>query len=300
MRARRPILDRPWVQNFLVLVALVISVYSLAPPISPVLSQARSISFLRSSKTSPLAVDATPLPPDAKPKPRRHAVRAKGLFMTGYTAGGPRFDSLVGLVQRTELNSAVIDVKDERGEISWVPKSPQARMAGAGFPKMLNPARTIRRLHRRGIYVIGRIVTFQDPILAEVRPDLAIQDTHGGIWHTRRGMAWLDPYSTEAQDYNIALAIEAVSLGFDEIQFDYVRFPTDGDTTRMWSRFKDERLPDRVIADFLARAGAQIVPRGAYISSDLFGLTALVSDDLGIGQKLELIAQQVDYISLML
>ena len=153
--------------------------------------------------------------------------------------------------------------------------------------------------------MIGRICAFQDPILSTVRPDLAIQDTHGGTWKTRQvgkkgGLGWLDPYSTEAQDYDIAVAVEAISLGFDEIQFDYVRFPTDGDTTRMWHRFKDDRLPNQVIADFLKRARAQIVPRGAYLSTDLFGLTALVSDDLGIGQKLELIAREVDYVSLML
>jgi len=295
-------LDRPIVQNFLVLVAIAIAVFMLAPPVSPVLTGRRSLSEIlrrtHSARVEALATD--PLVPPAKPVPRPKPEIRRGIFMTGYTVGGPRFSDLIGLIDRTELNTAVLDIKDERGEISWMPGSPQARIAGAGRPKILDPAKTIRRLHRHHIYVIGRICTFQDPILATVRPDLAIQDTHGGIWHNSRGMAWLDPYSTEAQDYDIALAVEAISLGFDEIQFDYVRFPTDGDTTRMWFRHKDERLPNRVIADFLARARAQINPRGAYISTDLFGLTALVSDDLGIGQKLEMIAPHVDYISLML
>jgi hypothetical protein len=227
-------------------------------------------------------------------------MKVKGILMTGYTAGGSRFNELLELLRRTELNTVVIDIKDERGEISWIPRSRQARMAVAGLPKIVNPASTIRRLKRAGVYVIGRLVTFQDNYLTRVRPDLAIQDLRGGIWKSAKGLGWLDPYSIQAQDYNIALALEAIELGFDEIQFDYVRFPTDGDTTKMWSRYKDERAPHDAIRQFLARARAQIVPRGAYISADLFGLVALVVDDLGIGQKLELIAREVDYVSLML
>ncbi len=301
MAARRPALDRPILQNVLIVVALGVSVFMLAPPVSPVLAGKRDITFLRKAHTPTVeALAADPLTAPIKAVPRPKPVKAKGIFMTGYTVGGPRFSDLIGLIDRTELNAAVIDIKDERGEISWIPRLQQANIAGAGRPKILDPAATVRRLHRHHIYVIGRIVTFQDPILANVRPDLAIQDSHGGIWHNSRGVAWLDPYSTEAQDYDIALAVEAISYGFDEIQFDYVRFPTDGDTTRMWFRHKDERLPNQVIADFLARARAQIAPRGAYMSTDLFGLTALVSDDLGIGQKLEMIAPHVDYISLML
>jgi hypothetical protein len=301
MVARRSVLDRPLLQTFLIAVALAVSVFMLAPPVSPVLAGKRDVTFLRKPH-APVAATlaADPLTTSIKAVQRRKPVNAKGIFMTGYTVGGPRFSDLIGLIDRTELNAAVIDIKDERGEVSWIPRLAQANIAGAGRPKILDPAATVRRLHRHHIYVIGRIVTFEDPILATVRPDLAIQDTHGGVWHNSKGVPWVDPYSTEVQDYNIALAVEAISYGFDEIQFDYVRFPTDGDTTRMWFRYKDERLPTEVVADFLARARAQIVPRGAYISADLFGLTALVDDDLGIGQKLEMIAPEVDYVSLML
>lgn len=303
MLSRRSVLDRRPVQNGLVAVALGISVYMFTPPLSPVLGD--EIPFLSSDRPDTLStVSVVPLPEDFTPKPRPKAVKAKGILMTGYTAGGSRFDDMAigeaSLLGRTELNTVVIDIKDERGEISWIPRSAQARMAGAGLPKIIDPARTIRRLKRQGIYVIGRIVTFQDTFVTRVRPDLAIQDLRGGIWRTRKGHGWLDPYSIEAQDYNIALAIEAIELGFQEIQFDYVRFPTDGDTSKMWSRFKDERAPHDAIRHFLSRARSQIAPRGAYISADLFGLVALVLDDLGIGQKLELIAREVDYISLML
>lgn len=301
MFVRRPLLDRHAVQNGLVFLALSISVFMLAPPISPILKRAETIPFLRSRNADPLrSFTVGPLPEDFEPRSRPRPVKVKGILMTGYTAGGSRFDDMLALLRRTELNAVVVDIKDERGEISWVPRSVQARMAGAGLPKIIDPAATIRRLHRAGIYVIGRIVTFQDSKMTAVRPDLAIQDHRGGVWRSHKGLSWLDPYSTEAQDYNISLAIEAIELGFDEIQFDYVRFPSDGDTAAMWSRYKDERASYEVIRQFLARARQQIVPRGAYISADLFGLVALVLDDLGIGQKIELIAREVDYVSLML
>ncbi|MEX2395018.1 MAG: putative glycoside hydrolase [Actinomycetota bacterium] len=301
MLARRPLLERHGVQNVLIAIALAISAYMLAPPYSPVLSQAEGLPFFGSEKPERAELlTVGPLPADFKPVKRKPPTEAKGILMTGYTAGGRRFEGLVEMIDRTELNAVVIDIKDERGDLSWMPKSPQAAMAGAGRPKILEPAATIRKLKQKGVYVIGRIVTFQDNFLSRVRPDLAVQDLGGGIWENRKGLGWLDPYSVEAQDYAIAIAIEAIELGFDEIQFDYIRFPTDGDVTKMWFPHKDERLPHGVIADFLARARQQIVPRGAYMSTDLFGLVALVTDDLGIGQRLELIAPHVDYVSLML
>jgi hypothetical protein len=297
-----PLLARRLVQNVVIVVALAIAAYMLTPPFSPVLSRAEGLPFVGPKKEGPVeTLSVAPLPPDFEAKSRPAPVAAKGILMTGYTAGGKKwFPGLVDLIDRTELNAVVIDIKDERGEVSWVPRSPQARLAGAGLPKITDPAATVRALHRRDIYVIGRIVTFQDSVLAKARPDLAVQDIGGGTWKSTKGLSWLDPYATEAQDYDISLAVEAVELGFDEIQFDYVRFPTDGDTTRMWFPHKDERLPHEVVRDFLHRARGQIVPRGAYLSVDLFGLTALVTDDLGIGQRIELIAREVDYISLML
>ena len=302
MVSRRPLLERRPLQNVLITMAIGIAVYMVIPPLSPVLSRAEGLPFRAAKKQTVDALSVAPLPADFKPKERPAPIAAKGIVMSGYTVGmTKRFESLLGMIDRTELNAVVMDIKDERGEISWIPRSPQARMAGAGFPKIEDPRARIRELHRHHVYVIGRIVTFQDDHLARARPDLAIRDTKtGGVWENAKGLAWLDPYSTEAQDYDITLAIEAIELGFDEVQFDYIRFPTDGDTTRMWFPHKDERLPRDVIRDFLRRARAQIVPRGVYLSVDMFGLAALVSDDLGIGQKIELIAPEVDYISLML
>jgi hypothetical protein len=303
MLVRRPFLERRGVQNVLIAMALVIALYMLIPPLSPVLSRTDRLPIVGGAEPDvATALTVGPLPEDFKAKRRPPPTQAKGILMTGYTAGGKtRFPELLGLIKRTELNTVVVDIKDERGEISWIPRSPQAGMGGAGLNKIKDPAARIRQLHDANIYVIGRIVTFQDNYLSRVRPDLAVHNIEtGGLWSNTKGLGWLDPYSTEAQDYAISLAIEAIELGFDEIQFDYIRFPTDGDTTKLWFTHKDERLPHEVIRDFLRRARQQIVPRGAYMSTDLFGLVALVTDDLGIGQRLELIAREVDYVSLML
>jgi hypothetical protein len=302
MFARRPILDRHPVQNTLMVLALGISVVMLTPQLSPVLGETETLPFFTGSRTAPTEIRFGTLPIEQTSAEEPQPTKAKGILMTGYTFGGTKFPALLAMVKRTEINAVVIDIKDERGEISWVPRSPMAAMARAGLPKIrdvdLRPR--IRQLEKENVYIIGRIVTFQDPIMATARPDLALQDVDGGAWRNDRGLAWLDPYSIEAQDYNIALAVEAIELGFDEIQFDYVRFPSDGDLSRSWSRFKDDRPHHEVIPQFLSRAAKEIHDRGAFISADAFGLVALVSDDLGIGQKIELLAREVDYLSLML
>lgn len=301
MFARRPIIDRHPVQNTLMVLALGISVVMLTPQLSPVLGETETLPFYTGT-VAPNELRFGTIPIEEMSSARPQPTEAKGILMTGYTFGGTKFPALLELIERTEINAVVIDIKDERGEISWIPRSPMAAVGGAGLPKIrdvdLRPR--IRQLKRKNVYIIGRIVTFQDPIMAEARPDLALQDVDGGVWHNDKGLAWLDPYSTEAQDYNIALAVEAIELGFDEIQFDYVRFPSDGDTARSWSLFKDERPHHIVIPQFLSRAAKEIRDRGAFISADAFGLVALVSDDLGIGQKIELVAREVDYLSLML
>ncbi len=296
---------RPAFERILILVALGIAAIMLLPFTSPLLSS--DLPFSREREIAPPTVDVAPLhftaatlPLAAEEVERPPAPDARGLLMTGYTAGGARFETLLDMIRRTELNAVVIDIKDESGEVSWLPEREWGNLAGAGRRKIRDPAALIESLRREDIYVIGRIVTFQDPILAEARPDLAVQDTKGGIWRTTKGIGWGDPFSEEVQRYNIELAIEALELGFQEIQYDYVRFPSDGDLNRAWFRHRDLRPETRVIQQFLARARSEIVPRGGYISADLFGLVTLATDDMGIGQRLDMIAQEVDYVSLML
>jgi hypothetical protein len=310
MFVRRSMLDRHPVQNLLVVVALLICLVMLVPSFSPVLGDTDTVKALTSSrpwralssinrKTDKPSVQQASFGtvPVTAAKARRPAVQAKGILLNGYTAGGSRFDAVLGLVKRTELNAVVIDVKDERGELSWLPRSPMVRLAGAGVPKILNPKKTVAKLHRAGVYAIARVVVFRDPKLAAARPDLALQDTRGGTWHTYNGIAWTDPYAAEVQDYNIAVAVEALENGFDEIQFDYVQFPTDGFTGAIWSRSVDGRSRPLVLRDFLVRARAQIKGRGRYISVNAFGDIVLTGNSPAASQDLRLLASAVDYVS---
>jgi hypothetical protein len=232
---------------------------------------------------------------------KRHAVKAVYLTYYGFTDRGIRNRAL-DLVDRTELNALVIDVKGDRGWILYRSEVPQAIAIGAHGPATVrNFDAMMTDLKARGIYTIARIVTFKDNVLAHARPDLAIIDARTDKpWTDREQLAWVDPFREEVWDYNIALAKEAARRGFDEIQFDYVRFPTDGKlSAARYSRpmTRESRLP--TIAGFLARARREIGPLGAFVAADIFGYTAFNTNDTDIGQRLEEFAPHVDYLSPM-
>jgi hypothetical protein len=224
----------------------------------------------------------------------------KAAYLTYYGVGDRGIRTRVlDLTSRTELNAVVIDVKGDRGWILYRTEVEQALAAGAQGPATLRDFDGLMAdLKARGIYTIARIVTFKDNILATSRPDLAIIDTRTGKpWIDNEKLAWLDPFREEAWAYNIAIAKEAVRHGFDEVQFDYVRFPTDGKLgAARYSKpnNKDTRLP--AIAGFLERARREIGPTGAFVGADLFGYTAFNENDTDIGQRIEEIAPHLDYI----
>jgi len=225
----------------------------------------------------------------------------KGVYLTAWNAGNPdKLQEIVDLIDRTELNAVVVDVKTDAGLVAFPMDDAAAQSAGAVHPYLPDLKRFVADLRSRGIYTIARIVAFKDPVVAPYNPDWAVLDTSGAVWRDYNGVAWLNPYSREAQDYIIRVARAAAMSGFDEVQFDYVRFPTDGDTSTIVYPGKDDRLPEQVIADFLARARTELARYGVPVSADVFGLVTSVSDDMGIGQQLEKIAGAVEIISPML
>ena len=151
--------------------------------------------------------------------------------------------------------------------------------------------------HRRGVYLIGRVVVFQDPVLAAARPDLAVQTPGGGVWTTRQGLAWVNPYDKRVWEYAVSVAEVAAKAGFDEIMLDYVRFPSDGDVERAVYPGRTSQARGRVIADFVAYAQKRLKPYGVRISTAVFGLSA--TRDLRIGQVPKWISAYVDNISPM-
>jgi hypothetical protein len=229
---------------------------------------------------------------------RAHAIRAA--YLTYYGVGDRRIrERVLELVGRTELNAVVIDVKGDRGLIPYRTEVPAALEAGAQGPVIIKDFDAqLASLKAQGIYTIARIVVFKDNVLANHRRDLAIIDTRTGRpWMDNEKLAWLDPFREEVWNYAIAIAKEAAAKGFDEIQFDYVRFPTDGRlSSARYSRPNNSttRLP--TIAAFLAKARRELGPTGVFVAADLFGYTAFNANDTDIGQRIEELAPHLDYI----
>jgi hypothetical protein len=206
---------------------------------------------------------------------------------------------VLDLVEQTELNAVVIAVKGDRGWILYPTEVPLAIAAGAHGPAIMREFGSLMSdLKARGVYTIARIVAFKDNVLATHRPDLAVMDSRTGKpWVDREKLAWLDPFREEAWEYNIALAREAVRRGFDEIQFDYVRFPTDGKLSV--ARYakpsnRETRLP--AIVGFVSRARRELGAMGVFVAADIFGYTAFNESDTDIGQRIEDLAPHLDYI----
>jgi hypothetical protein len=227
-----------------------------------------------------------------------HPVRAAYLTYYGVADRTIR-QRVFDLVERTELNAVVIDIKGDRGLIPYRTSVQAALDAGALGPVIIKDFdEQLAAWKARGVYTIARIVAFKDNVWANARPDLAVIDTRTGKpWIDRENLAWVDPFREENWDYIIAVAKEAALKGFDEIQFDYVRFPTDGKLAA--ARYSQPntsatRLP--AIAGFLAKARRELGPTGAFLGADIFGYTAFNTNDTDIGQRIEEISVSLDYI----
>jgi hypothetical protein len=238
----------------------------------------------------------------AKPKPaprqpRTLPAEVRGVHVTMALAS---LDGKVAEYLRLKaegLNTIEIDIKDENGEIGFVPSSvPLAKQVGAAKP-YYRPRQVAKLIHAAGIYLIGRVVMFEDPVLSSGRPELAIRTSDGSVWRNSAGLGWTNPYDKRVWDYNVSIAAVAARAGFDEIQFDYVRFPTDGDVSGIVYPGKTATPPGWVIAEFAHYAARRLRPLGVRISTDVFGLSA--TRDLGIGQVPRRISKYVDAISPM-
>src|SRR3989454_79148 len=283
---RRHFLDVAYTAGLLI-VAILTGFGLLAPLDAPLLIKRPG--FARAT------VQPTPDPVEVVMKPQ--LVKAAYLTYFGIGDKGIR-GRVLDLAARTELNAVVIDVKGDRGWIVYRTAVPEALAVGAQGPGTLKDFDGLMAdLKSRGIYTIARIVTFKDNILANARPELAIIDTRTGRpWIDNERLAWVDPFREEVWNYNIAIAREAAGKGFDEIQFDYVRFPTDGRlSAAKYSapNNKQTRLP--AIAGFLERARRELGPLGVYVAADVFGYTAFNDNDTDIGQRIEELAPHLDY-----
>lgn len=225
-------------------------------------------------------------------------VKVKGLYLTGWTVGNPsNVEKYINLANRTEINAYVIDIKDEDGYVSYESNVPKVRELGT-WKRKFNVDKVLPQFHENDIYIIGRIVVNKDPLLSSKKPELAVQHVNGGLWRDNKGLTWVDPFNEGAWQYTIDIAKEAVEKGFDEIQFDYIRFANDGIRGNMdFSRYTKER--HETIDRFLEFAREQMPD--VVLSADTFGIISeSESDGRNLGQNLKTIGKNIDYLSPMI
>jgi len=246
------------------------------------------------SRHAVAAAPASTLKRTNKPLFRTAPKEIRGVHVTMSLANLPgKYREYVALAS-SGLNTIELDVKDEDGRIAFASSSvPLATKVGAAGP-YYKPGLVAREAHARGLYLIGRVVTFEDPILAEARPALALHNADGSVWHTSGGLGWLNPYDKRVWDYNVSIAEAAAHAGFDEIQFDYVRFPSDGDVSLIRYPVRVHESKAKTIARFVQYAAERLHPLGVRVSVDVFGLAA--TRDLGIGQRPSRLARYVDAV----
>jgi hypothetical protein len=218
---------------------------------------------------------------------------------------------LLNMVDTTEINAVVIDVKGDYGLLSYHSNVPLADTIGANSrPTIDDLDGLLQTLHQHGAYVIGRIVVYKDNILARngsrAGLDVGVKDRRTGqLWVDGEGLSWVDPFQRPAWDYNSDLAHEAIQRGFDEVQFDYIRFPTDPSpdssvTDIQYSQPVSEDSRVAALDGFLSQAHAAVAGAGGFLSMDTFGYTTWWNDDGGIGQDLRVLADDIDYYSPMI
>jgi len=241
------------------------------------------------------AVDAATTVPGAGP--RALPVEIRGVHVTmGLAALPGKLDEYLDLEQ-DGMTALELDVKDENGEIGFVsPSLSLARSIGAARDYYA-PREVARRVHERGLYLIGRVVTFEDPILSNARPDLAVRRADGSVWRDAAGLGWANPYDRRVWKYNADVAVAAAKAGFDEIMFDYVRFPSDGDVEAAVYPTRRGLAKRDAVPAFLRYAARRLEPYGVRVSAAVFGLSA--ARDLGIGQLPRRMAPYLDTIYAM-
>jgi hypothetical protein len=231
----------------------------------------------------------------------------KAIYVTGWSAGAKSYRKyLDNLFKNTEINAVVIDVKDSSGYISYVSNLEDAKKYKLTNYAISDIDNLIKSLHEKNIYVIARIAVFEDPVFAKYKPTLAVYDkqetkniSNPVLWQDNNKLSWVDPASKDVWDYNISIAKDASARGFDEINFDYIRFPSDGQTKNMGFPVWDKKTSKQeVIRSFFKYLREQLPDEK--LSVDLFGQTTTNTDDMGIGQVFEDALEYFDFVSPMI
>lgn len=256
-------------------------------------------------------VSHVPLPP-----------AVKAIYMTSCVAGTPSFrEKLLTLIRETEINAVVIDVKDFSGTISFPPIAPEWRPAwDAAQCGAIDMKALVAELHEQKVFVIARLTVFQDPFYATKHPELAVSKaSDGSVWKDRKGLSFIDVGSRPYWDHVITLSRDIYNIGFDEINYDYVRYPSDGNmqdiafpqsmqgqykgdkqaNLEAFFQYLNEKLDDETLFHDVRHENTGRASTTPYTSVDLFGMTTTNTDDLSIGQVLERAAAHFDFVAPM-
>jgi hypothetical protein len=253
--------------------------------------------FVGTDETAPTYTDLATLAAAPRSGPATLPIEVRGVHVTEGLASLPgKLDDYFDL-QHDGLTALELDVKDENGEVGFVHTGvPLASAVGAAHD-YYSPRDVAREAQQRGVYLIGRIVTFEDPVLSRSRPDLAIRHSDGSVWRDAAGLGWTNPYDRRVWKYNVDVAVAAAGAGFDEIMFDYVRFPSDGSVSEAVYRNRGSLHKRQAVPAFLRYARHRLAPYGVRVSAAVFGLSA--TRDLGIGQVPHRMAPYLDTVYAM-
>jgi hypothetical protein len=259
-------------------------------------SKSKPATAAAKNNNQPVAVKQVQ-PPELKkmdwPKPEE----IRGVYTTGWIAGsGKWFPRLIEFINSTEVNALVVDIKDDTGNLSFMADIPLVKTHKTAVNMISNPTKMMQTLKENKIFPIARIVVFKDPYIAKAKPEWAVKDSEGGLWKDRKGLYWVDPHNKLYWDYIVDIAKEAIRLGFQEIQFDYVRFTSDGNIKRCVYPYSNGQASEDVIQEFLKYAKDKLAAYQVPTSADIFGLTTSADADLGIGQRFEKIIANVDVV----
>ncbi|MDE2188595.1 MAG: GTP-binding protein [Patescibacteria group bacterium] len=263
---------------------------------STTLASTTSVSTALASTTPPFQVTHIPTPDYV------HAV-----YYTSWAAGTPSFQKEMSDLlaePHTQLNAIVIDVKDYSGRIGYIVNDPRFKDAtidsiGSAENRIPDIEHFVAALHAKGIYVIGRIQDFEDPFALKTHPEWYVKKANGTLWKDAGGAYWIDPDNKESWKYLVAIAKQAYNVGFDEINFDYVRFPSDGSVDSAVYDKSASTTKESVITDFFSYLHSELSPLGIPISADVFGQTTTDTGDMGIGQHFENVLPYFDYVDPM-
>lgn len=313
------LLKSSWIRSSIIVTTLFIGIIGGTLLLNQIKSD--TLPLIPASQVAPTpTANAQPAPPERRPHVKTPS-SVKAIYMTSWVSTvKPWRAQLLQFINESEINAIIIDIKDYSGYITFDTEDPVLASMNVEEIRSKDLKEFIEELHRNNIYVIARITVFQDPVYAKLFPSEAVQTRSGEIWKDRHGLHFIDPSSRKFWDYIIRISTAAEKVGFDELNFDYIRFPTDGNMKDMvfpisgpkLQRHSQSNTPnpvtsgniatripapkEAVITEFFKYLRAHTKPLGIPISADLFGMTMTAHDDVNIGQTLTGTAPYFDYI----